>query len=390
MTKVAKLTGIGLVTALGRGREINLQGLYQGQGLYRSRQLEGFEEAITIPYLAVDSRLAGTGTNTNRDAAGHMQWLLDSALEEALAGTELSAATRKSLPLFIGSSCYGIGLGEELYQQALATGDPAIPIPLDGFTQIGSHLRRRHGLMGEDYAFNTACTASANALLSAVNSINSGHHQQALVIGLETSNITTPAGFHGMQLLAGEKMRPFDKRRDGLVLGEGCAVLLLQAAAPESPGLTICGGASHCDTYSISASNPDGSSIAAIMQEALAQCNIQASDIAAIKAHGTASPLNDNGEAAGMRRLFNSLPPFFSLKSYIGHTLGGCGAIETALVAASLAQQKIPASAGFEETDEELGVAPLRQPQATGAGYYMLNFFGFGGNNCSLIAHAHQ
>ena len=85
-----------------------------------------------------------------------------------------------------------------------------------------------------------------------------------------------------------------------------------------------------------------------------------------------------------------SLGDYYAERDNIQHNgLGGCGAIETALVAASLAQQKLPASAGFEETDEELGVAPLRQAQATGDGYYMLNFFGFGGNNCSLIAHAH-
>lgn len=384
MHQVAKLTGIGIVSTLGSGQAINLKGLEKGTGNYSTRQLEGFEEALTLPYLATSKNYC----EDDHNGAAHPQRLLDSALTEALSGIDLDDESLKTMPLFIGSSCYGIGLGETLYQQALANNETAIPIPLDGFTQISSHLRRKHGLMGADYAFNTACTASANALLSAINSINSGQHKQVLVIGLETFNLTTLTGFHAMQLLASDVMRPFDKRREGLILGEGCAVLLLQAGEPESPGLTLCGGASHCDTYSISASNPDGSMIASIMQEALAQCNINASDIKGIKAHGTASPLNDDGEAAGMRCVFKSVPPFFSLKSYIGHTLGGCGAIETALFATSLAQGEIPACAGFEQIDEALAVTPVSQSQTAANGYYMLNFFGFGGNNCSLIAHA--
>ena len=107
-----------------------------------------------------------------------------------------------------------------------------------------------------------------------------------------------------------------------------------------------------------------------------------------IKAHGTASPMNDNGEAAGMRRLFTTLPPFFSLKSYIGHTLGSCGAMETALMIGCIEQGYLPISAGFTTADAELGVSPLTVSQPAPAGYYMLNFFGFGGNNCSLILHS--
>ena len=383
MTKQVKVAGVGVITALGRGKQNNLQGMASGKGLYRTQILKGFDEPVEVPYLPVEHDL---NTGSPGDAAlEHLQWLLDYAIDEALDNVDLSDDVRKNMPLFIGSSSYGINIGEVRYQQSLQSDPAAAPIPLDGFTQVGNHLRDKYGFLGADYAYNTACTSGANALLGAMATIAEGRSDYALVIGLETFNTTTLAGFYGMQLLAPEAMRPFDKRREGLVLGEGCGVLLLSVAKPGDAGITFCGGASRCDTHSIAASNPDGSAIALVMRDALQQSNVSVDDIVAIKAHGTGSPLNDDGEAAGMTQVFTTVPPFFSLKSYVGHTLGGCGVIEAALMSACLAEGRLPASAGFECFDESLGLAPITQAQAAGKGYYMLNFFGFGGNNCSLI-----
>jgi 3-oxoacyl-[acyl-carrier-protein] synthase-1 len=157
------------------------------------------------------------------------------------------------------------------------------------------------------------------------------------------------------------------------------------SATPWAPGVYIRGGASRCDNYSISASNPDGSAIAEVMQSALSDCGLSRQDITAVKAHGTASPLNDDGEAAGLKRIFDQLPPLFALKPIVGHTLGACGVVETALVALALRRGFIPASAGFEQYDSALGITPLGAPLAMGAGHLMLNYFGFGGNNNALI-----
>ena len=378
MAKVAKLAGAGVITALGRGLHANCEALYSSQLLHQTRQLELFKIPFEAPYF-------GILEDEHKDPAQHLKWLIDCALEEALSGINLSHEKRRDISVYIGSSSYGIGIGEVLYQQAIKQSELAIPIPLDGFTQVSSHLRQQHGFSGPDYAYNTACSSSANALISAATSIIEGNSKYALVIGLETFNATTLAGFHNMQLLAPSVMRPFDKHRDGLILGEGCGVLLLQAAEAGEAGITICGGASHCDTYSISVSNPDGSAVAEVMQEALTQSQITAADIVAIKAHGTGSTLSEKSEAAGMKQVFANIPPFFSLKASVGHTLGGCGAIETTLMAALLANKKIPASAGFKTPDESLGISPITHPQTVGPGYYMLNFFGFGGNNSSLI-----
>lgn len=376
------IRGIGIVSTLGEGLQSNLDAMLNAPPPFSSDILNHFAgDPVTAPFLR--------SSITGRNAPEHLSLLVSSAVEEAISQTQLSSQERLNLPIFIGSSSYGMGIAEESYAEAIANGDPlAIPLNLDGFTQVSDHLRQNFGLRGADFSFNTACTASANALLSARQMMLAKNIRYALVVGVETRNLTTLAGFSGMQLLSKSAMRPFDRRRDGLILGEGAAALLLENTS-DGFGVSLCGGASHCDTYSISASNPNGSRIADIMNEAMLGCEITTSNIIAIKAHGTASPLNDDAESAGMHLLFSNPPPIFSMKAYIGHTLGSCGAIETALMAGCLSRGYLPASGGFEEYDEQLGIRPLSHPTPCNNGHYMLNFFGFGGNNCSLILNRH-
>ena len=163
------------------------------------------------------------------------------------------------------------------------------------------------------------------------------------------------------------------------------ALIVLGVAPDDSAGLFVNGGASGCDTYSISTSNPDGSQIAVVMQEALDSAGVNPQDIVALKAHGTASPLNDDAEAAGMHQVFGDLPPFFALKPYVGHTLGACGAVETALLAAAISAGELPSSGGFADFDAALAVRPVSKPIPAPDGHYLLNYFGFGGNNASVV-----
>lgn len=378
-TAPVRIVASGIVSALGNGKRSNLTALFNDIATVPGRlSLPHFEEPIEVPYQAV--------LGAPESAEGRLHWLLNQAIGELLAEHPLTLEQRATIPVFIGSSCWGIGIAEEGYRQQYHDNpETAIPLPLDGFSQISRYLQQQFSFHGADFALNTACTATANAILSAAAAIRTGVSDHALVVGLEIRNDTTLAGFHGMQLLAQKNMRPFDRQRDGLVLGEGCGAMLLSKCESDDPGVLLRGGASNCDTFSISASNPDGSTIAAVMADALDRCGIAPSDIQAIKAHGTATPLNDVGEAAGMRRAFDNVPPFFSLKAALGHTLGSCGVMETLLVAAALLEGRLPASAGFSEPDPVLGVVPMSQPLAVGPGHYLLNFFGFGGNNSSLI-----
>jgi len=186
-------------------------------------------------------------------------------------------------------------------------------------------------------------------------------------------------------------MRPFDRRRNGLELGEACAAVVLSRApfADADCHFRLCGGANLCDTYSISAANPDGSSVALVMQQALQESGLSASDILAIKTHGTASLMNDDAESSGLNACFVNKPPLCALKPYLGHTLGACGLSELLLFCAALRAGFLPATHHDFEKDEKLGIQLNTQTSHNEffrrKGNYMLNYFGFGGNNTSLI-----
>jgi len=118
----------------------------------------------------------------------------------------------------------------------------------------------------------------------------------------------------------------------------------------------------------------------------LRDAGLQADQIDVIKAHGTATPNNDQAEAHAMRQVFTTrLPPFTSLKPYLGHTLGACGMAEMSLLLATIKQGYIAKTPGFASADPQLQVEPLREHHAFHSGTIMLNYFGFGGNNSSLI-----
>src|SRR5690606_1362243 len=125
-------------------------------------------------------------------------------------------------------------------------------------------------------------------------------------------------------LLSPTAMRPFDARRDGLVLGESCAAMVVGPSS-DSSHFRLRGAANACDTYSMSTTREDGAAVEAVIRAALADAALEGDGIAAIKCHGTATLSGDAAEANGMLRTFGQLPPCTSLKPFIGHTLGACG-----------------------------------------------------------------
>ncbi len=189
---------------------------------YQSQELQQFTDPLQAAYLKIDL------SQSTLTAEQRLRALLDASISEALEEAGLQAADIEQMPVFIGSSSYGIAIAEESYQNSLAAKEPedtvgALPIPLDGFSQISERLQSKYGFYGADFPYNTACTSSANAVLAASQAIRCGHSRHALVLGMETFNVTTLSGFAGMQLLTSDVMRPFDRRRNGLVLGEGWA-----------------------------------------------------------------------------------------------------------------------------------------------------------------------
>ncbi len=257
-----------------------------------------------------------------------------------------------------------------------------------------SELGREHqtiieelGAVGPVFTFNTACTSSANALLAAQQMITTGMVEHAIIIGIDTLNKTTLAGFSALQLLSDE-IKPFDQHRRGIVLGDAISVIVLAAEPHPDYSYSLLGGANQGDTSSPTGTDEAGESISYTINQALINTQLEAKNIGLIKAQAAGSPTNDLAEANGLKRCFPTRPPITSLKPYIGHTLGASGCSELSLLMSSFRAGLIPKCTGFTQVDETLAIKPLTTHQHTLPRYTLLNHFGFGGNNTVLVLKA--
>lgn len=377
--------GADLHTAIGRGVIENLAALSHAPATPSLVTTEFARRRQTVPYKTL-RRSPLPERPTEQAMEARLDGVLDDVIERAIEQAELSADERRQMGLFIGSSSGDIGVSEVGYRDALENDVQALALGTrSSVGLLGSRLRERLNLRGPDYSFNTACTASANALMYADALVRSGELRHALVVGLETFNAITAFGFQGLQLLAADNMKPFDKARGGLVLGEACSALVLGAQAHSETDFYLRGSANLCDTFSMSAANPDGSTIARVIRQALDAAKLEPNQIRALKTHGTASLSNDEAEVAGMRRVFDELPPLCALKPYLGHTLGACGLNELALFCAAAKQGFLIGTPGIAAGDSDLGVTLNQHACDLPPGHFMLNYFGFGGNNTSLV-----
>jgi 3-oxoacyl-[acyl-carrier-protein] synthase-1 len=347
-------------------------------GPFAPPKLQLDSTGLQLPYYSIDNRF---------DATSRTERILFEVIEKALQRSQLSPAEIRQTGLFIGSSSYDLRASEIDYKQKLDAGDEsAIPMPFTGYNRLGESICQRFDINSEPFNINSACTSSANALLLAHNMLQQGHYEHALVVGIELYNETTINGFAGLQLIAEQRIAPFDKYRDGIILGESCSALIISNGKKPMASLMLRGGGSSFDPYSITTSNPDGLSIAQTVENALQQTATHRSEVVAIKTHGTATYMNDISESKGIVAAFpERTPPITAIKPYIGHTLGACGTLELILFAEALEQGYIPKTPNFETPDPELSLTPLSEDIDALNGVYLLNYFGFGGSNTVLV-----
>jgi 3-oxoacyl-[acyl-carrier-protein] synthase II len=253
----------------------------------------------------------------------------------------------------------------------------------------------RHGWQGPCQTVSTACAAGTHAIVDAAMWIASGRCDAVLAGGAEAA--MTPvsmAGFANMKAMSGRGVSsPFAADRDGFVIAEGAAVLVLEEwSAAQARGATILaevlGGASTADAHHITAPSPGGRGALSCMEIALQSGGLDAADIRQINAHGTSTPLNDAAEAEAMAKLFGAPgPPVTSIKGVTGHSLGAAGAIEAVAVVESIRRRLIPPTAVTTEVDPELPAIDLvmGEPRPWEPGPTMSNSFGFGGHNGSVV-----
>ena len=345
-------------------------------GRVRLLQIELGETEGCVPYYAID----GGGADRRLDG------LVVLAIEQALAQAGLNAGERAQAMVLVGTSSLDLSHWESVYRRQLAAGDGTDFVALGSrygsYGTIAALAADIMGSRGRQYVLSTACSSSANALLHAIRAIRGGLVRHALVLGVEIHNRLTIHGFNSLALLSRRRLRPFDGRRDGTILGEAVAALVL-GADPVSP-FRLLGGYSEADTASFTGTSPQ--SVARVIKRTLAAGATSPDGLAAIKAHGTGTAANDVAEAQGMRMLFGAaVPPFSSLKPYLGHTLGACGAAELVLLCRCLAAGFFPAAPEVTQVDPALEIGPAVAHLPRSSSRFLLDFFGFGGNSCGLM-----
>jgi 3-oxoacyl-[acyl-carrier-protein] synthase II len=290
-----------------------------------------------------------------------------------------------------------MSLGELYYRQAIGRPDWRRNQP----ARVVHYQAQRQGLdLCDAFEFNgpvaiiaNACASGANAIGHGWELVRSGRFDCALVGGYDALSQMVFAGFDSLQALSTTRCRPFDVNRDGLALGEGAAVLILEALHhAEGRGATvlaeIAGYGAATDVHHLTQPQPEGEAALASMLSACRSADVHPSEIRYINAHGTGTLLNDRAEASAINRLaeysMHSLA-VSSTKANIGHLLGAAGAVEAVICLMALREQWLPPTAATEVPDPVCQFQVVLMPTDANLEFALSNSFGFGGANASLL-----
>lgn len=252
---------------------------------------------------------------------------------------------------------------------------------------IANHL----GITDFFTTISTACSSAANAIILGAKLIAANKLDMVIAGGVDSLTSFTIEGFNSLNILDKNYCKPFDKNRAGLNLGEGAAYLLLvsdkvAAEISTTPLGFLAGYGNANDAFHQTASSPNGTGNFLAMQQALSIAAIDADAIGYINLHGTGTGNNDLAEGVAIKNLFKeNIPPLSSTKTYTGHTLAACGAIEAVISLLSLKHNVLFPNLRFNEPIEEHGLLPITSVIEKEVNYVLSNSFGFGGNCSALI-----
>ena len=371
------ILGGEILSALGDA-ERRIKHLSEGTYATTQKEMTLMGEELSFSYYSIDD-------SARNSALSIPLTYLEEVVQKAIDKLALSTDALSRCALFVGSASNDLSLSLPLGQNYDNSQVERVTCERIGNGFYAEHLSKHFGLHDFSLTYNTACTSSANALLDAASMLEGGLIDYALVIGFEMFAPISFEGFAAMQLLSPSAITPFDKHRSGIVLGEAISALFMSRDDIRNSSWHFHGGESRCETHSVTGANSDGVGISEVIRAALQKTKTTPDAITAIKAHGTASALNDQAEINGMKMVFEHQPDFFSLKSYIGHTLGSCGSSELLLLLECIDNGFVPSTPNFKTKDEALEWTPLQTKKACHSGRFMLNYFGFGGNNTSLV-----
>ncbi|MGB6795910.1 MAG: beta-ketoacyl-ACP synthase [Xanthobacteraceae bacterium] len=409
---VVAVTGMGVVTSLGVGKEDNWAKLSSG--------VSGIRRINRFALDSLRTTIAGTVNDVYADYMAPAQLserLATLACEEAISQSAIGSKGHFPGPLFLALPPFEIEwhYRTEVAAKVAADTDPTYPdlvrvarepqfapvLDTLKYGIIGEHLAERFGTQGSPISLTTACASGGTSIQLGVEAIRRGECQAVLAVGADGS--VTAEALIRFSLLSAlstqndppeQASKPFSKNRDGFVLAEGAAALVLEdydhAVARGAKVLAVLEGCGEkSDSFHRTRSSPDGKPVIACMRNALADAGVGAEDIDYINAHCTSTPENDKMECLGVSTVFGErirTIPMSSNKSMIGHTLTAAGAVEAVFTALTLEHQRIPPTINYRVPDPgiPLDVVPNEARDAR-LHRAISNSFGFGGQNISLV-----
>jgi 3-oxoacyl-[acyl-carrier-protein] synthase II len=400
------VTGLGLVTPLGIGVEANWEALMAGQS--------GIGPITHFDAASFPTRIAGEVRGFNpedwieRKEVKKMDLFIQFAVASAdqamrQSGLKVAPANAERIGVLIGVGIGGLTTIEECHNLYLKSGlkrvTPFFIPKLIGNLAPG-HIAIRYGALGPNLATTSACASGSHAIGEAYRMIRFGYLDAAITGGAEAA-ITRlgVGGFAAMRALSTRNdeprraSRPFDRERDGFVMAEGSAALILeerQSAIDRGATILseIAGYACNGDAYHITSPAPEGRGAARCMQLCLEDSDLDPMQVDYINAHGTSTPPGDVAETQAIKTVFGEHAARLavsSTKSMTGHTLGAAGAIESAFTVLTIVRGMIPPTINYESPDPEcdLDYVP-NHPRRAAVRLALNNSFGFGGTNTTL------
>jgi 3-oxoacyl-[acyl-carrier-protein] synthase II len=401
------VTGVGLVSPLGIGNDDNWDALIAGKS--------GVGPITRFDASALSCRIAGEvkgfdpSLYIERKEIKKMDTFIHYAMAAAHfamndSGLPVTDENRERIAVVIGSGIGGLPIIEETQKNYLQRGPKVIsPFFITALiaNEAAGNVSIKYGLKGPNLTTVTACTTGAHAVGEAYRMIQYGDADAAIAGG--TESVITPlavGGFAVMRALSTRNdeperaSRPWDRDRDGFVMGEGAGLVVLEEMeAAKKRGARIyaelVGYGLSGDAFHIAAPSEDGDGPARVMKNALLDAGIEPDEVGYINAHGTSTPMGDKVETVAIKMVFGPHAKKLavsSTKSSTGHLLGAAGGLETAVVALALHESVLPPTINYETPDPEcdLDYVPNEAREAR-VEYAISNSFGFGGTNACLV-----
>ncbi|MDX1467761.1 MAG: beta-ketoacyl-[acyl-carrier-protein] synthase family protein [Acidimicrobiia bacterium] len=375
------VTGVGVVAAPGIGMDDLWKGLQREPGP-APRLIEDWDPEPWIP------------KRESRRLDKFTQFALV-ATQEAFSQSGIPDVDPNRVTVSVATGIGGLEALEDLVHASDEDSPRVSPfqIPMMMANAAAAAISIKYGFGGQVSTPVVACAAGSQSVLDGLRQLQWGYADVAVVGGSEAA-ARRPAreGFKAARALSTSGYaRPFDVDRDGFVMGEGAAMLVLEAeeaaqARGATPLAVVLGAASTADAHHITAPHPEGEGAERAMRLAMEDAGLQPSDVAYINAHGTGTDLNDRTEGLVISRIFGeSQPAVSSIKGTTGHGLGASGSIEAAVVVEAIRRKELPPNIGLVNQDPEIPLNDIvREARPWEPGPALSNSFGFGGHNTVL------